>query len=129
MHPRDPDHRDDEQIEALLRRSQPSPSRMWVRETERELFGAPARAKQAWRPFTVAGAAAAGLAGLAFALALVGGSPLQSGGPGSVDAKDRCATVTTTTVKRQAHLVVGKDGQPHIRYTRRPVTKTAKVCR
>jgi hypothetical protein len=123
------EHREDQEVAALLRASRPAPGEPFRAQLERELFE-PRRRGFAWpalpRPALAGAALAAALAVLLLALGLIGSSPLSE--DDRVRAKDNCRQVTITRVERVPQVVTDAAGETRITYRAEPVRRVITRC-
>jgi hypothetical protein len=120
----------DPEIEALLRRSRPTPAADWLQRTEAELLPVRPAARPVWRrPAVRLGSAlAAGFASLALVFSLAGVGPL-AGQDQEVRARDRCRLVDVVRKERVPVLAVGRHGHLRLAYRVKPVRRTERRCR
>jgi len=123
----EPEHTDVE-LDALLRRSSPSPDPGWASDLEQRLLPAARRRSAPWRlPHVRLGAAlAAGFAALLIVLALAGVGPLGGDTP-AVRAKDDCPLVRVSRVERVPVVVEGRSGDSVV-YERQLVQRWERRC-
>ena len=120
----------DPELDALLRRSRPTPDAWWLRDLEAQLLPDPSRRWARWRlpHVRVAAAFAAGLAMLLVALTLAGVGPLGDQ-TRDVRADEDCHMTLVTKTERVPVLRDGADGSPHVVYERQRVQRYVRRCR
>ncbi|WP_372791311.1 hypothetical protein [Paraconexibacter sp.] len=118
------DHHEDQELEALLRRTRPVASDAFVQATERELLGRPPR-RRVGRARSLLAALAAGTA----VVAAVVVATVADTDDEAARATPACRDVRVTKNVRQGEIVAAADGTPRVVYRVRPVTTTVKRCR
>jgi hypothetical protein len=128
MSQREPEQIDTE-LDAVLRRSTPTPDPEWVAGLEHRLLPVSPRRVPLWRlPQVRFGAAvAAGFAALLVVLALAGVGPLGGSGE-NVRAREDCELVQVTRIERVPAVVEGPSGDTVV-YRREHVQRYERRCR